>query len=226
MLVVQMPSDPSVSRFYTALLAATGAPRAGRQSQAGRPGAGRTARAADDGRPRPGHRRTAQPAQRPGRPAPGVPEPPAVPGQRAAHPPGRRRDPRGLPRDPLRRPAGEPVRPVPPAPMGARPRGMLPAGQLRRVLPAAPPFPDRHHRDGLLPADPQRGHHRRAGRPAHRGGRRRDQVRRGSHHPANPASWRTTPGRPSGAACSSASSRDFRRDSGGRCTRRPARASR
>jgi hypothetical protein len=32
-LAVQMPSDPSVSRFYTALLAATGAPVTGRQSR-------------------------------------------------------------------------------------------------------------------------------------------------------------------------------------------------
>ncbi len=32
-LVVQMPSDPAVTRFYTALLAATGAPLQGRQSR-------------------------------------------------------------------------------------------------------------------------------------------------------------------------------------------------
>ena len=42
MLVVQMPSEPSVSRFYTALLAATGAPMRPRYP-AGRPGAARAA---------------------------------------------------------------------------------------------------------------------------------------------------------------------------------------
>ena len=71
--------------------------------------------------------------------------------------------------------------------VGSRRRGMLPAGQLRRLVPAAPALTDRHHGDGRLPADPQRGHDRRAGPPAHRGGRRRDRVRRGVDQPTHPA---------------------------------------
>ena len=101
-LAVQMPSDPSVGRFYTVLLAATGAPlRAGQPRVADLEQlALRVLRAA--GRPGPGHRRAAPRPQRPGRPAPRVPEPAPVPGQRAAHPAGRRRHARGLPGDPLR----------------------------------------------------------------------------------------------------------------------------
>lgn len=44
---------------------------------------------------------------------------------------------------------------------------MLAAGQLRRLLPAAPALADRLRRDDRLPADPRRGQHRRTGRPAH-----------------------------------------------------------
>ena len=44
-LVVQMPSEPSVTRFYTALLAAAGAPMR-HAVPAGRPGAARAAAAA------------------------------------------------------------------------------------------------------------------------------------------------------------------------------------
>ena len=65
-LVVQMPSDPSVGRFYTAAARRGRSPAAGRASQGGRPGAGRAAGPADGRRPGPGHRRAAQPAQRPG----------------------------------------------------------------------------------------------------------------------------------------------------------------
>jgi hypothetical protein len=65
-------------------------------------------------------------------------------------------------------PVGEPVRPAHPAPLGSRRRGLLAAGQLRLLLPAAPTVADRDHGDGLLPAHPQRRHHRRVDPPADR----------------------------------------------------------
>jgi hypothetical protein len=47
-----------------------------------------------------------------------------------------------------------------PAPLGTRRRRLLAAGQLRRVVPAAPALADREPGDGLLSAHPQRRHHR------------------------------------------------------------------
>jgi len=44
--------------------------------------------------------------------------------------------------------------------LGGRRGRLLAPGQLRRVLPAAQALADRHHRDGRLPAHPQRGHDR------------------------------------------------------------------
>jgi hypothetical protein len=176
-LVVQMPSDPSVGRFYTAVLAALGAPI--------RPGRSRLAdlerlvlqllRAASvrmlvidelhnvlGGRG--DQRREFLNLLR-------------VPGQRAAYPAGRRWHPRRLPGDPLRRPAGEPIPALHPAPLGTGCRHLLAAGQLRRIVPASAALADRVRRDGLVSAHPQRGHHRRTGPLAHRRGGRRDRVR-------------------------------------------------
>ena len=142
-LVVQMPSDPSVSRFYTALLAATGAPLRPRYRLADLEQlALRVLRAA-------GVRMLV------------IDELHNVLGGRG----DRRREflnllrflgnelriplvgvghPRGLPRDPLRRPAGEPVRPVHPAPLGAR------TPRPARCWPASP----RHSRCAGPPASP------------------------------------------------------------------------
>jgi hypothetical protein len=66
----------------------------------------------------------------------------------------------GPPGDPLRRPAGEPLRAVHPAAVAARRRGVLVAGQLRHLVSVALPLGDRHLADDAVPADPQRGHDR------------------------------------------------------------------
>ncbi len=81
-LVVQMPSEPSVIRFYVALLAAMGAPL--------RP------------RPRLPEMGAAQRAGRQQRQPPGIPQPAALPRQRTAHPVGWGRHARRLPSHPLR----------------------------------------------------------------------------------------------------------------------------
>jgi hypothetical protein len=138
-LAVQMPSEPSVTRFYVALQAALGAPMRPRQRLAELEQAtlgllravGVRVLIIDElhnvlaGR---------------GDVRPGVPEPDPLPRQRAAYPAGRGRHPRGVPGDPLRRPVGEPVRAVHVASLGTGRRSPFAAGQFRHVLPAAPAF--------------------------------------------------------------------------------------
>ena len=75
-----------------------------------------------------------------------------------------------------------------------------------------------------LPADPQRGHHRRAGAPAHRRGRRGDRVRRGGDQPAHPADGPLR--RPDRAAPAVRARARVSRPGGGRCTRAPGRTRR
>ncbi|SPW71501.1 putative transposon ATPase protein TniB [Escherichia coli] len=59
------------------------------------------------------------------------------------------------------------------------------AGQLRRFAPAAPAFPNCHAGHGSLPAHTQRGHHRGTGALADGGGHRRRGERRGSDQPSH-----------------------------------------
>ena len=185
-LVVQMPSDPSVGRFYTALLAATGAPLPARPYRLAdlEQLALRILRAADvrvlvidelhnvlSGR---GDRRREflnllrYLGNELRIPLVGAGTREAYLAIRADDQLENRFAPFTLPR-------------------WEADERLLAAGQLRHVIPAAPPFPHRHQRDGRLPAVPQRRHHRRAGRPAHRGSRRRNRVRRGGHQPAHAA---------------------------------------
>jgi hypothetical protein len=74
-----------------------------------------------------------------------------------------------------------------PAPMGTRRAGLFTAGQLRRGAAVAPSLGHCHRGYGPLPADPQRRHDRRAHPPTDRCGRRGDRVRRGVDQPAHPA---------------------------------------
>jgi hypothetical protein len=119
-LAVQMPSDPKVTRFYNALMAAMGAPM--------RPGratltlleqltlrllreTGVQMLVIDEL-----HNVLAGTVP----PTAGVFEPAAVPGQRAEDPAGGSRHPGRLPGDPVGRSAGEPVRAVRPAALAGR----------------------------------------------------------------------------------------------------------
>jgi TniB protein/TniQ protein len=198
-LVVQMPSEPSVGRFYTALLAASGAPLRPRQRVPEQEqlalsllrAAGVRVLVIDElhnvlagrGDTRREFLNLLRFLGNELRiPLVGV-------GTRDAYL-AIRSD------DQLRRPVGEPVPAVHAAALGTRRGCLLAAGQFRRRIPAAPALADRGHRDGRLPADPQRRHHRRAGPPAHRRRRRRDRIRRGGHQPAHPADGRLRgPGR-------------------------------
>ena len=150
-----MPSEPSVIRFYVALLAAMGAPL----------------------RPRPRLPEMEQLALallrkvgvrmlvidelhnvgRQQRQPPGIPQPAAFPRQRAAHPAGRGRHTRCLLGDPLGRPVGKPLRADDAAGVGGQRRLLLTAGQLRGFAPAAATLVDCHAGYGPLPAHAQRG---------------------------------------------------------------------
>jgi hypothetical protein len=98
-LVVQMPSEPSVIRFYVALLAAMGAPCA--RAHGCRKWSNWRWPAAQGRRAHAGDRRAAQRPGRQQRQPSGIPQPAALPRQRAAHPAGRGRHARRLPGHPL-----------------------------------------------------------------------------------------------------------------------------
>lgn len=166
-LVVQMPSEPSIGRSYAAVLAALGAPRRNyRVAEAEQVVVGLLRSTGvrmliiDElhnvlgGRG--DRRREFLNLLR-------------LPRQRAADPAGRCRDPRCVSGDPDRRPAGEPVRAVDAVPVGGDRRCVLADGQLRCVVPAAPAVADRHCGDDVVPADALRRHDRGAGHAAHRG---------------------------------------------------------
>ena len=167
-LVVQMPSEPSVIRFYVALLAAMGAPL----------------------RPRPRLPEMEQLAlallRKVGVRMLVIDELHNVLAgnsvnrreflnllrsrQRAAHPAGRGWHTRRLPGHSFGRSVGEPVRADAAAGMGGQRRLLLTAGQLRGFAPAAATLVDCHAGYGSLPAHAQRGHHRRTGAPVNGGG--------------------------------------------------------
>ncbi len=93
-LVVQMPSEPSVIRFYVRAAAPTPTVAGNGATGSGTAAQGRRAHAGD--------RRAAQRAGRQQRQPPGIPQPAALPRQRTAHPVGWGRHARRLPSHPLR----------------------------------------------------------------------------------------------------------------------------
>ena len=99
-LVVQMPSEQSVIRFYVALLALMGAPLRPAPTAAGN-GAIGAGLATQGRRAHVDNRRAAQPLGWQQRQPAGIPQPAAFPRQRAAHPTGRGRHTRRLLGDPL-----------------------------------------------------------------------------------------------------------------------------